>query len=196
MPFTSFWLNIGRMTVYITPNKSKNTICQIEKYKDILLGCTMNSDICWSQGPRQTLCPTIRPDRVLQTAHLGLKRPAYKVHPPPTDKAKKKKKSHLKYCSKKKKSHLKYCRQFAFEERLLFCYFLKDLGRAWILLWGGEQLGFSGNQPSPSLTVIKILCKWKYCPSQMNENVFLFLSMRTNIGPRSLCPQHLSSDLS
>lgn len=153
MPFTSFWLlNLVRMTVYITPNKSQNTICQTEKYQDILLGCTMNSDMCWSQGPGQTLYLTKGSIRAQHTAHLGLKRPAYTVHAPPTDKASMKKKSHLKYCSKKKKSFLKYCRQNAFEERLLFLlfFFSKDLGRARILLWGGEQLGFSGNQPSPS----------------------------------------------
>lgn len=185
------------MTVYITPNKSQNTICQTEKYQNILLGCTMNSDMCWSQGPGQTLYLTKGSIRAQHTAHLGLKRPAYTVHAPPTDKASMKKKSHLKYCSKKKKSFLKYCRQNAFEERLLFLlFFFKGFRESTNPPLGRGTAWFFWQPAFTFLTVTDILCKWKYCPSQINQRVFISPPTRANTRPRSFCPQHLSSDRS
>ena len=88
---------------------------------------------------------------------------------------------------KKEKSHLKYCRnRRPLKKRKGFFVFFKSLGRTLILLWGGEKFGFSGNQPQPSLTVTKILSKWKYCPRQINKHFFLSTSKRANTGPRPL----------
>ena len=99
-------------------------------------------------------------DRALQTEHLSSKRPAHEVCPPPTDKPQREGKVSFEILQT----------GCLWRKRLLFYYFFKGLGRALIVLWRGEKFGFSGNQPEPSLTVTKILCKWKYYCRQISTS--------------------------